>query len=65
MAAVTSVFVESDPAAVVEGVRADAFFDRTYDPVLIAMIAHVVEVDETIHIETMHVGAGACDKWQV
>ena len=44
-AASAAVFVESDPASVVDAVKADAFFDSGYDAVLLAMIAHVVEVE--------------------
>jgi very-short-patch-repair endonuclease len=40
-----SVFVESDPASVVDAVSADAFFDSSYDGVLMKMIEHVVEVE--------------------
>lgn len=40
-----AVFVESDPASVVDAVSADAFFDSGYDAVLMTMIAHVVEVE--------------------
>lgn len=40
-----AVFVESDPASVVEAVNADAFFDSGYDAMLMKMIAHVVEVE--------------------
>ena len=43
--AAAAVFVESDPASVVDAVKADAFFDSGYDTVLLAMIAHVVEVE--------------------
>ena len=43
--AAPAVFVESDPASVVEEVKADGFFDSGYDTVLLAMIAHVVEVE--------------------
>ena len=43
--AAAAVFVESDPASVVDAVKADAFFDSDYDTVLLAMIAHVVEVE--------------------
>ena len=44
-AAAAAVFVESDPASVVAAVKADAFFDSGYDTVLLAMIAHVIEVE--------------------
>lgn len=44
-AAGPAVFVESDPASVVDVVSADAFFDSGYDAVLLKMIAHVVEVE--------------------
>ena len=37
--------MESDPASVVDAVKADAFFDSGYDTVLLAMIAHVVSVE--------------------
>ena len=40
-----AVFVEADPASVVEGVHPGAFFEATYEPVLARMIAHVVEVE--------------------
>lgn len=43
--AAPAVFVESDPASVVDAVNADAFFDSGYDTVLMTMIAHVVEVE--------------------
>ncbi|MBX7246784.1 MAG: DUF3320 domain-containing protein [Candidatus Sumerlaeaceae bacterium] len=39
------VFVEADPLSVVDGVNADAFFEATYDTILVSMIAHVVEVE--------------------
>jgi len=44
-AAGPAVFVESDPASVVDAVNADAFFEGSYDAVLLTMIAHVVEVE--------------------
>jgi very-short-patch-repair endonuclease len=44
-AAGSAVFVEADPASVVDTVKAAAFFDNSYDTVLMAMIAHVVEVE--------------------
>jgi very-short-patch-repair endonuclease len=44
-AAGLAVFVESDPASAVDAVSADAFFDSSYDGVLMKMIAHVVEVE--------------------
>ena len=44
-AVAAAVFVESDPASVVEAVNADTFFDSAYDPVLRTMIAHVIEVE--------------------
>ena len=37
--------MESDPASAVDAVSADAFFDSSYDGVLMKMIAHVVEVE--------------------
>ena len=40
-----AVFVEADPASVVEGVHPGAFFDAAYSPKLARMIAHVVEVE--------------------
>ncbi len=40
-----AVFVEADPATVVDGIHPGAFFDTAYDPVLARMIAHVVEVE--------------------
>jgi hypothetical protein len=39
------VFVEADPATVVDGVYPGAFFEVAYEPVLARMIAHVVEVE--------------------
>lgn len=39
------VFVESDPASTVSGIAPDAFFDASYNTVLVQMIAHVVEVE--------------------
>jgi very-short-patch-repair endonuclease len=44
-AAGLAVFVESDPASAVDAVSADAFFDSSYDGVLMKMIEHVVEVE--------------------
>ncbi len=44
-AAATAYFAESNPASVVAAVNAEAFFDKGYDTVLMAMIAHVVEVE--------------------
>lgn len=39
-------FVEADPLSVAAGAAsADAFFDRSYDPVLREMVEHVVEVE--------------------
>ena len=46
--ALLDTFVESDPAAVVAGVDADAFFDSAYDCVLEQMIAHVIQVEGPI-----------------
>jgi very-short-patch-repair endonuclease len=40
-----AVFVEADPASVVEYVDPAAFFDASYSPSLARMIAHVVEVE--------------------
>ena len=40
-----SYFVEADPASVVDGINADAFFNTAYDPILASMIAHVVEIE--------------------
>ena len=40
-----ATFVESDPMAVTDAVKADEFFDRAYDPVLLTMVAHVIEVE--------------------
>ncbi len=39
------VFVEADPLSVADGVSPDAFFEATYDTILVSMIAHVVEVE--------------------
>jgi len=39
------VFIEADPASVVDSVTPEAFFDAAYDPMLARMIAHVVEVE--------------------
>lgn len=41
----TAVFIEADPLSVVDGTNADAFFDAAYDPTLVRMIAHVVEIE--------------------
>ena len=40
-----TAFVESDPAAVVEAVNPETFFDHAYDQVLLKMIEHVIEVE--------------------
>jgi very-short-patch-repair endonuclease len=37
------VFMEADPAAEIDGIDANAFFQRSYDPILSRMITHVVE----------------------
>jgi very-short-patch-repair endonuclease len=36
-------FMESDPAAEIDGIDANAFFQRSYEPILSRMVAHVVE----------------------
>jgi len=41
----TVVFIEADPLSVVDGTNVDAFFDAAYDPTLVRMIAHVVEIE--------------------
>lgn len=38
-------FMEADPTSVVDGVNAEAFFDASYDPLLMRMIAHVIEME--------------------
>lgn len=45
LAVPAATLVESDPANVVDAVTASAFFDRSYDQVLLTMIAHVIEVE--------------------
>lgn len=41
----SNIFIESDPATVVDVVNTEAFFDSAYDPVLRTMIAYVIEVE--------------------
>ena len=40
-----AAFIEADPATVVDSVKPDAFFERSYDAPLSKMIAHVVETE--------------------
>ena len=40
-----SVYIESNPSRVVDKVQPEDFHDTSYDPVLIRMIAHVVETE--------------------
>ena len=40
-----AVFLEADPATVVDSVKPDAFFERSYDAPLSKMIVHVVETE--------------------
>lgn len=44
-AVTTEIFVEADPGSVVDGINAESFFDSLYDPLLVRMIAHVVEIE--------------------
>lgn len=41
----SSLFVEADPASVVDGVNPDEFFNAEYGAVLVQMITHVIEVE--------------------
>ncbi|QXP91948.1 DUF3320 domain-containing protein [Methylococcus capsulatus] len=40
-----AVFVEADPAAAVDRVDPEAFYDASYESILARMIAHVIEVE--------------------
>lgn len=44
-AATTVIFVEADPASVVDAINAESFFDSLYEPLLVRMIAHVIEIE--------------------
>lgn len=47
------IFAEADPAAVVEAVAPDAFFDPSYDEKLRAMIDHVVAVEGPVRDDVL------------
>ena len=64
VAAEPGVFVESDPASVVDAVSADAFFDAGYDALVMAMIAHVVEVEGPVLDTVLARRFARAHKWQ-
>ena len=46
-------FREADPASVVDGINADAFFESAYDARLIAMIEHVAAVEGPVRDDVL------------
>lgn len=60
----SSVFVEADPASVVEGVRPEAFFETAYESVLARMIAHVVEIEGPVRDSVLARRIARAHGWQ-
>jgi very-short-patch-repair endonuclease len=60
----SAVFVEADPASVVDGIKPEAFFDTSYDSVLARMIAHVVEVEGPVRDSVLARRIARAHGWQ-
>jgi very-short-patch-repair endonuclease len=57
-------FVEADPTAVVEGINPDAFFETAYEPVLVRMIAHVIEIEGPVRDSVLARRIARAHGWQ-
>lgn len=63
-ATASPVFVEADPAAVVDRIDPEAFFEAAYEPVLARMIAHVVEVEGPVRDTVLARRIARAHGWQ-
>jgi hypothetical protein len=60
----SAVFVEADPASVVDGANPEAFFDASYDSVLARMIAHVIEIEGPVRDSVLARRIARAHGWQ-
>jgi hypothetical protein len=60
----SAVFVEADPAFLVDGANPEAFFDTSYDSVLARMIAHVIEIEGQVRDSVLARRIARAHGWQ-